>query len=204
MAKNSVKNRKSYTKEIREAEKKPKKSKWREILEDILLAVVLYFAIDFCIGRFRVENVSMETTFHEGQLVMVNKLNYKFSEPRRGDVVIFHAPTAPGKDYIKRMIGLPGDHIEIIDGALYINGEQIDEPWLHEPMNYPAGKTGPWDVPEGQYFVLGDNRNHSSDSHDWGFVPKENLIGNAFFRYWPLNKIGIINDRITLSTDEGN
>ena len=84
MAKNSVKNRKSYTKEIRESESKPKKSKWRELIEDILLAVILYFAIDFCIGRFRAENISMETTFHEGQLLMVNKLNYKFSEPRRG------------------------------------------------------------------------------------------------------------------------
>ena len=198
MSKNSQRNRKSYTKEIREAESKPKKSKWREIIEDILLAVVLYFAIDFCIGRFRVENISMETTFHEGQLVMVNKLNYKFSEPRRGDVVIFHSPVDQGKDYIKRMIGLPGDHIEVTGGELYINGEKIEEPWLHEPMQY----SGVWDVKEGEYFVLGDNRNHSSDSHIWEGVPKANLIGNAFFRYWPLNRISIINDSITLSTDE--
>ena len=197
MAKNNVKNRKSYTKEIHEAEKPKQKPKWREIVEDVLLAVVLYFAIDFCIGRFRVENISMETTFHEGQLVMVNKLNYKFSEPRRGDVVIFHSPVDPGKDYIKRMIGLPGDHIEVTDGELYINGEKIDEPWLHEPMQY----SGSWDVAEGEYFVLGDNRNHSSDSHVWGSVPKKNLIGNAFFRYWPLNRISIIRDTITLSNE---
>ncbi len=191
-------NRKSYTKEILAAEQKKKKPWWRELIEDVLLAVVLYFAIDFCIGRFRVENVSMETTFTEGELVMVNKLNYKFSEPRRGDVVIFHAPTEPGKDYIKRLIGLPGDHIEIKDSQLYINGEAVEEPWLHEAIEYE----GEWDVPEGQYFVLGDNRNHSSDSHVWGCVPRENLIGNAFFRYWPLSHISVIKGGITLSTDE--
>lgn len=187
-------NRKSYSKEIHAAEQKKKKPWWRELIEDVLLAVVLYIAIDFCIGRFRVENISMETTFTEGDIVMVNKLNYKFSEPRRGDVVIFHAPTEPGKDYIKRMIGLPGDHIEIKDSKLYINGEAIEEPWLHEAITYE----GEWDVPEGQYFVLGDNRNHSSDSHIWGCVPRENLIGNAFFRYWPLNHIGVIKGEITL------
>ena len=196
MAKHNT-NRRNYRKEVSEAESNPKKSKWRELIEDIILAVLLYFAIDFCIGRFRVENISMETTFHEGQLVMVNKLNYKFSEPRRGDVVIFHSPVDPGKDYIKRMIGLPGDHIEVTDGELYINGEKIDEPWLHEPIQY----SGSWDVAEGTYFVLGDNRNHSSDSHVWGGVPKANLIGNAFFRYWPLNRISVIRNRITLSTD---
>ena len=191
-------NRKSYTKEILAAEQKKKKPWWRELIEDVILAVVLYFAIDFCIGRFRVENVSMETTFTEGELVMVNKLNYKFSEPRRGDVVIFHAPTEPGKDYIKRLIGLPGDHIEIKDSQLYINGEAVEEPWLHEAIEYE----GEWDVPEGQYFVLGDNRNHSSDSHVWGCVPRENLIGNAFFRYWPLSHISVIKGGITLSADE--
>ena len=191
-------NRKSYTKEVIAAEQKKKKPWWRELIEDVILAVLLYFAIDFCIGRFRVENVSMETTFTEGELVMVNKLNYKFSEPRRGDVVIFHAPTEPGKDYIKRLIGLPGDHIEIKDSQLYINGEAVEEPWLHEAIEYE----GEWDVPEGQYFVLGDNRNHSSDSHVWGCVPRENLIGNAFFRYWPLSHISVIKGGITLSTDE--
>ena len=191
-------NRKSYTKEVIAAEQKKKKPWWRELIEDVILAVLLYFAIDFCIGRFRVENVSMETTFTEGELVMVNKLNYKFSEPRRGDVVIFHAPTEPGKDYIKRLIGLPGDHIEIKDSQLYINGEAVEEPWLHEAIEYE----GEWDVPEGQYFVLGDNRNHSSDSHVWGCVPRENLIGNAFFRYWPLSHISVIKGSITLSTDE--
>ncbi len=186
-----------YNVEKQRALEKPKKSMLREIIETIVMAAVLYFAIDFCIGRFRVENISMETTFHEGQLIMVNKLNYKFSEPKRGDVVIFHSPQEKEKDLIKRMIGLPGDHIEIKDAVLYINGEQIDEPWLHEDMEYK----GEWDVAENEYFVLGDNRNHSSDSHIWGCVPRDNLIGNAFFRYWPLNRISVIHDVISLSTD---
>lgn len=168
-----------------------------EIVQTLLMAAVLYFAIDFCIARVRVENISMEPTFTEGELLMVNKLNYKFSEPERGDVVIFEAPVAPGKDYIKRMIGLPGDVVTVKDGKLYINGELINEPWVHEPIGY----SGEWEVPENQYFVLGDNRNHSSDSHSWGFVPRENLIGNAFFCYWPLNHIRVINSHVTLQNE---
>ena len=200
MSKHNVQNRKSYTKEIPASAAgidKKKKSTLREIIETLLLAAVLYFAIDFCIGRFRVENISMETSFTEGELLMVNKLNYKFSEPQRGDVVIFKSPVDANKDYIKRMIGLPGDHIMMSDGELYINDELIEEPWLHEPFEY----SGEWDVPENEYFVLGDNRNHSSDSHVWGFVPKANLIGNAFFVYWPLNHIRIVNNKIELSSD---
>ncbi len=183
--------------------KEPEKKKttigmiW-EIVQTLLMAAVLYFAIDFCIARVRVENISMETTFTEGELLMVNKLNYKFSEPKRGDVVIFEAPKTPGEDYIKRMIGLPGDHIEVKEGKLFINGNEITEEWIHEPMIY----SGSWDVPENSYFVLGDNRNHSSDSHSWGFVPRDNLVGNAFFRYWPINHIRIINNAIVLPGEE--
>lgn len=199
MSKHNAQNRKSYTKDKEkiQSNQKPKKSMLREIVETILMAVVLYVAIDFCIGRFRVENISMETTFTEGELVMVNKLNYKFSEPQRGDVVIFHSPVDEGKDYIKRMIGLPGDHIRVHDGTLFINGEKIEEPWLHETIEY----NGDWDVGENEYFVLGDNRNHSSDSHVWGGVPRKNLIGNAFFVYWPLNHIRVVHDKIELSSD---
>ena len=169
-----------------------------EVVQTLLMAAALYFVIDFCIARVRVENISMETSFTEGELLMVNKLNYKFSEPERGDVVIFEAPTAPGKDYIKRMIGLPGDTVTVNEGLLYINNELIEEDWVHEPMLYQ----GEWTVPEDQYFVLGDNRNHSSDSHSWGFVPRENLIGNAFFCYWPLTHIRVVNSHIILTGEK--
>ena len=177
-----------------------------EIVQTLIMAVALYFAIDFCVARVRVENVSMETSFTEGELLMVNRLNYKFSEPERGDVVIFKAPTDPKKDYIKRMIGLPGDQVSVQEGKLFINGAEIQEPWVHEPMAY----SGEWVVPENEYFVLGDNRNHSSDSHSWGFVPRDNLVGNAFFCYWPLDHIRVVNNHIDLpvttasSGTEGN
>lgn len=167
-----------------------------EIVQTLIMAVALYFAIDFCVARVRVENVSMETSFTEGELLMVNRLNYRFSEPERGDVVIFKAPTDPKKDYIKRMIGLPGDQVSVRDGKLFINGSEIQEPWVHEAMEY----SGEWVVPENEYFVLGDNRNHSSDSHSWGFVPRENLVGNAFFCYWPLDHIRVVNNHIELPT----
>ena len=166
----------------KQAAKDPKKKTtagmiW-ELVQTLLMAAALYFAIDFCIARVRVENISMETTFTEGELLMVNKLNYKFSEPERGDVVIFEAPTAPGKDYIKRMIGLPGDEVAVKDGQLYINQELIAEEWIHEPIAY----SGEWLVPENQYFVLGDNRNHSSDS--------------------PLNHIRVVNSKIALQNEQ--
>lgn len=177
-------------------DKKPKTTGavvW-EFVQTLIMAAALYFAIDFCVARVRVENVSMETSFTEGELLMVNRLNYKFNEPERGDVVIFKAPTEPNKDYIKRMIGLPGDQILIKEGKLFINGNEIQEPWVHEQMAYE----GEWTVPENAYFVLGDNRNHSSDSHSWGFVPRENLVGDAFFCYWPLNHIRVVNNQINL------
>ena len=182
----------------KETKKKKTKSMIWEVVQTLLMAAALYFVIDFCIARVRVENISMETSFTEGELLMVNKLNYKFSEPERGDVVIFEAPTAPGKDYIKRMIGLPGDTVTVNEGLLYINNELIEEDWVHEPMLYQ----GEWTVPEDQYFVLGDNRNHSSDSHSWGFVPRENLIGNAFFCYWPLTHIRVVNSHIILAGEK--
>ncbi len=165
----------------------------------IVMGLALYFAIDFCIGRVRVEGISMDTTFLEGQLLMVNKLNYRFNEPTRGDVIVFKSPVEPEKEYIKRLIGLPGDTIAIHENQLYINGGAVDEPYLHEAMTYDFEE---WVVPEGMYFALGDNRNHSFDSHSWGGVPRANLVGNAFFRYWPLNRIGTIGYEIAVSPSE--
>lgn len=163
-----------------------------EVFQTLLMAVVLYFLIDTVVGRVRVENISMQPTLHEGQFILVNKLAYRESlggNFHRGDVVVFHYPRDPQEDYIKRVIGLPGDLVEIANGQVKVNGQVLDEPYIAAPPNYANS----WQVPEGQIFVLGDNRNQSSDSHSWGFVPAENVIGKALIVYWPLAELKILN-----------
>lgn len=162
---------------------------FREILSEaiktILLALVLYFAISAVTDRVRVENISMQPTLHEGELLVVYKWAYRFGEPYRGDIIVFHHNRQPPEDYIKRVIGLPGDRVTIRGGQVYINGEAIDEPYIASPPAYD----GEWVVPEGHLFVLGDNRNRSSDSHVWGFVPMSDVVGRAVVVYWPPQSI---------------
>ena len=160
-----------------------------ELLQTILMAVVLYFLIDTMIGRVRVENISMKPTLHEGQFILVNKLAYRIGDYQRGDVVVFHYPRNPAEDYIKRLIGLPGDTVTIQNGQVIVNDERLEEPYISGPPAY----TNTWSVPEGQLFVLGDNRNQSSDSHSWGFVPVENVVGRALVIYWPLGELKLLN-----------
>lgn len=159
-----------------------------EIIETLLLAVLLYFAIDFVFARVRVLNISMQPTLVEGDVILVNKLAYKLGKMHTGDIVIFHNPNDLAEDYIKRLIGKPGDFVEVTDGIVYVNGVALDEPYIAEIPRY----TGSWQVPEGSVFVLGDNRNQSSDSHAWGFVPLEDLVGKALVVYWPLEAMKII------------
>jgi signal peptidase I len=156
-----------------------------EILQTVILALLLYFMIDSVLARVRVENVSMQPTLQSGNFILVNKLAYKLGEPHYGDVIIFHPPDGSVEDYIKRVIGLPGDHVEIRDGKVFINGNELYEPYIAAPPRYNYSG----DVPEGHLFVLGDNRNRSSDSHEWGFVPLESVIGKALVVYWPLEEI---------------
>lgn len=160
-----------------------------ELLETIILAVVLYFLIDTVIGRVRVENVSMQPTLHEGEFILVNKLAYRLGDYQRGDVIVFHYPHNPAEDYIKRVIGLPGDHVKIEDGRVFINDLLLNEPYIASPPAY----SNSWQVPEGQLFVLGDNRNQSSDSHSWGFVPFDMVVGRALAIYWPIEDLRILN-----------
>lgn len=159
-----------------------------EILQTVLLAVVLYFLIDAFIARVRVENISMEPTLVPGEFLVVNKFAYKTSEIKRGDIIVFHYPMNPDEDYIKRVIGVPGDKISISDGQVLVNGFVLNEPYIAAP---PA-KGGEWLVPENAVFVLGDNRNESSDSRDWGFVPDDFIIGKALLVYWPFNQAKIL------------
>ncbi len=159
-----------------------------EIAQTLLLAALLYFAIDSFIGRVRVQNVSMQPTLHADELIMVNKLAYRLGEVQRGDVIVFHYPLNPQEDFIKRVIGLPGDTVTIQNRAVLVNGVQLTEEYIAEPPTY----SGEWVVPDDKLFVLGDNRNQSSDSHRWGFVPMEEVIGRALIVYWPLSELRIL------------
>ena len=114
---------------------------------------------------------------------------FLFSEPQRGDIVVFRYPKDPSRDFIKRIIALPGDSVEIKQGKVYVNGDYIDEAYINETANYSwaVHKMNP-----GEYFVLGDNRNNSSDSHVWGPVPRDNIIGKAWVSYWPVDQLGVL------------
>jgi signal peptidase I len=171
----------------------PRKSSsiWRfllDVLETIVLSVLLFLAINTISARIRVDGFSMEPTLRNGEFVIVNKLAYRFGEPIIGDVIVFHYPRDPEQEYIKRVIGLSGDQVRIAAGQVYVNEQPIAEPYIAAPPRYDSQ----WSVPENSLFVLGDNRNNSSDSHNWGPVPMENVIGKALFVYWPPDEWGLI------------
>ena len=172
---------------------------WRsamlEILQTLILALILYFGIDAIFARVKVLNISMQPTLVEGNVVLVNKLSYKLGRMRTGDVVIFHNPADESEDYIKRLIGKPGDMVEVEDGRVKVNGQELQEPYIADEPFY----SGVWEVPDDSIFVLGDNRNQSSDSHIWGFVPLQDLVGKALLVYWPVNAIQIFSHPGTIS-----
>lgn len=161
------------------------KTDWKHFLLDLLetvgLAVVLFLVINALSARVRVDGFSMLPTLHDGEFVLVNKLAYHIGSPTRGDIIVFQSTTEKDLDLIKRVIGLPGDHIVIGSGEVSVNGQTLTEPYIAAAPNYP----GEWNVPNGYLFVLGDNRNDSSDSHVWGFLPIQNVIGKALLIYWP-------------------
>ena len=160
-----------------------------DILETLLLSVVLFFLINAVSARIRIDGSSMEPNLHHGEFVIVSKINYRFGEPERGDVVVFDFPRNITQEYIKRIIGLPGEHILVEDGKVYVNEIMLSEPYLIIEPQYE----GEWVVPEDTLFVLGDNRNNSSDSHTWEMVPMNNVIGEALVVYWPPSSWGLIN-----------
>jgi signal peptidase I len=153
-----------------------------DLLETIILAVVLFFAINAVSARVRVDGFSMVPTLQDGEYVLVNRLAYRNSLPERGDIIVFASPQANDLDLIKRVIGLPGDKVKISGGVVEVNGQTLDEPYIAAAPVY----NGEWEVPEDRLFVLGDNRNDSSDSHAWGLLPLENVIGKAILIYWPI------------------
>jgi signal peptidase I len=132
----------------------------------------------------------MGMTLPNGSYILTDRLAYQKNDPQRGDIVVFSFPLNPKQDLIKRVVGLPGESIEVNQGIVTINGKPLVEPYITAQPLY----NGTWVVPEGQYFVLGDNRNESKDSHEWGFLPRENIIAKAVWIYYPPPDFGIIDD----------
>jgi len=176
--------------ELDRDEKKAKiKKEALEYLKAILTAFVLaFFIITFVARSFRVDGRSMEPSLHNGERVMVNKLIYRFSEPDRGDIVVFPYPLEPQSMFIKRIIGIPGDKIMIRDGITYVNDVAIDEPYIYAKS---FNDYGPTIVPEDRVFVMGDNRTDSLDSRftQVGMISIDSIEGRVEFVYWPLNMI---------------
>jgi signal peptidase I len=161
----------------------------REIVETLILTLVIFLLIRFAVQNFRIEGFSMEPNFHDGQFLIVNKVTYMVHPPDRGDVIVFVPPTSASRDFIKRVIGLPGDHIQIVNGRVLVNDQPLQEPYPLNPASYSFGEVT---VPPGEYFVLGDNRNNSSDSHSWGTVSLDKIIGKAWITYWPPQVMGLV------------
>ena len=160
-----------------------------DILETIILAVILYFGINAISARVRVDGFSMNPTLQNGEYVLVSRLAYKFDTPQRGDIIVFGIPTDQDQDLIKRVVGLPGETVSVKQNQVLINGNPLEEPYIAQAPLY----SGEWTVPEGNLFVLGDNRNDSKDSHQWGLLPMENIIGKALLIYWPPPEWKLIN-----------
>lgn len=185
------------------------KSFWREVLETVLLTILIFFMVKGLIANFRILGSSMEPNFHTGQLVLVNKAAYfhfdinawvrlipgvkaegqnvvwMFGGPKRGDVIIFEPPDSHDEDYIKRVIGLPGERVEVRDGKVYINGTPIDEPYIKDAPISPYNASV---VPPNHLFVMGDNRNGSRDSRSFGMLPIDLIVGKAMLVYFPFDK----------------
>lgn len=185
------------------------KSFWREVLETVLLTILIFFMVKSLIANFRILGSSMEPNFHTGQLVLVNKAAYfhfdinawvrlipgvkaegqnvvwMFGGPKRGDVIIFEPPDSHDEDYIKRVIGLPGERVEVRDGKVYINGTPIDEPYIKDAPISPYNASV---VPPNHLFVMGDNRNGSRDSRSFGMLPIDLIVGKAMLVYFPFDK----------------
>ena len=161
----------------------------REVIETIVLTVLMFLIIRMAVQNFQIQGHSMEPSFHDQELVLVDKWTYLFHTPARGDVVVFVAPPQPDQDYIKRVVGLPGDVVTVQGTQVYVNGKLLQESYVK-----PYNQGNPWPsftnrvIPPNDYFVFGDNRAGSSDSRDWGCLPRANIIGRVGLVYWPFGQ----------------
>jgi signal peptidase I len=174
-----------------------KQGGWKENLTLIGVALILALLIRLFIAEPRlIPSASMYPTLQIGDRLVVEKISYRLHPPQAGDIVVFQTPPElqqrgydDNQAFIKRIIGLPGDIVGIVNGQVYVNGKRLQENYIAEPANQPFP---PIKIPENKFFVMGDNRNDSNDSRYWGFLPRKNLIGHAAFRFWPLNRLGLI------------
>jgi len=196
----------------------------RELVETLLLALLIFLAVRSAVQNFKVEGESMVPSLQNGQYIIVNKLAYAqidldkfdwipflnpgdnpvhhlFGTPERGDVIVFEAPTKANSDFIKRVIGVPGDTVEIKDSVVFVNGEPLVEPYITGRTGCPCG---PWVVKPGTYFVMGDHRNNSSDSRGFGAITEESIVGKALFSYWPLSEVGLAPNHSVSFASEGS
>ena len=166
------------------------KSVLREFVETVLFALLIYALIHtFLFQNYRVVGRSMDPTLENDQFLVVNRLGYRLHDPQRGDVIVFDDPRDDGRRLIKRVIGLPGELLEVKQGQVFINQLRLDEPYIVNPGRYSQPPTP---IPEDQYYVLGDNRNNSNDSHNWGTLPRQKIVGKAWLTYWPPELWGVI------------
>lgn len=170
--------------------------KWKNWGEPLLVAAILaVFIRAFIFGPYKIPTGSMKPTFMEEDKIFVDKLSYRFHTPKRGDIIVFKYPLDRKKDFVKRLAGLPGESIEIRKGVLMVDGKPMTDPPFSRNTYYNVegweyGKSGQViRVPDGHYFALGDNSAHSADSRQWGFVPKNDLVGKAFMIWWPPKRI---------------
>jgi signal peptidase I len=169
-------------------------SLFRELAEVVVLAVILYFGISFAVQAVHVEGLSMWATLDDNDYLIANKVDYRLHNPQRGDIIILRPPTDNSKDFIKRVIALPGERLLIRSGVVYINGRKLDEPYLPEAWiaytDWPSNNSNGQVMGANQYFVMGDNRNRSQDSRIFGPITRDRIDGRAWFRIWPLNHFG--------------
>lgn len=173
-----------------------------DLVETLVIGISLFLVIYlFFMQPHQVSGLSMEPNLHNNDYVLTDKISYRTGDPKRGDVVVIHAPEAAncpsgtGCDFIKRLLGLPGDTVEVKDNTIYVNGSPLDETYIADDVTTVAGNyTRDRVVTLGpdQYFVVGDNRMHSSDSRAWGPITKADIVGRAFLRYWPVEDMGMI------------
>lgn len=181
-----------------EPDKKP--TSFREHVVDFFQTLVVFAAIGTAIywlvaQPHKVSGSSMFPNFKNGDYIITDKVSYRFSEPQRGDIVVFKNPKDETQDFIKRIIGIPGDKVKVESGKIYLNGNELTEPYLAETIFTNPGsflqEGGEITVEPDHYITIGDNRPASSDSREWGFITRDEIIGKVFFRYWPATEIGI-------------